>query len=263
MRRKLFLIITIALIMSVCVGCTSSQDTPSVKMVKALCTNIHLTDPAVTINVEADYSKSHSALIQCNGFSKLSGAEMFDFFVNLEKIDNIAPGKSKILSDGHEYTMRWENSDPTFDGYVFCDNQKYYEAPAAGANPKVVSDGSEEQNQFEQYLKDNNVSLNNTDVQYDQANKRNELFSLQGTASLSDYYNYGYDDVESTHFCLEVMPTGGSYKDKWYIYCNRDSFKAVFEKAKGEDEISVEMVCKITRWEKNQTCMAELFYISY
>ena len=69
--------------------------------------------------------------------------------------------------------------------------------------------------------------------------------------------------MESTHFCLEVTPTEGSYKDRWYIYCSRDSFSNVFEKAKENKEISVKMVCKITRLEKNQSRMAELKYIVY
>lgn len=262
MKRKLFCII-VALIIVLCAGCAGGQDSPSVKMVKTLCESKHLTDSKVTINVESDSRKSHTASIQCTGFSSLSGDEMFDFFVKLGEIDSISPGMSKISSDGHEYTMRWENSNPDYDGYIFRDNQKYYEAPTGGANPKITSTSPEDIHKFEQYLKDNDVLLNNTDVQYDQENNRNKLFSLEGTATLSDYYNYGYDDVESTHFCLEVTPTEGSYKDRWYIYCSRDSFSNVFEKAKENKEISVKMVCKITRLEKNQSRMAELKYIVY
>ena len=116
---------------------------------------------------------------------------------------------------------------------------------------------------YQQYLSEHHISLNNFDVQYDLENNKDNLFSLEGTAELSDYYNYGYSNVESTHFCLAVTPSGGGYTNRWYIYCHRDSFSSVFAKMKEQGTMRVQMVCKISRWNKNQGCMAELQYIVY
>ena len=80
------------------------------------------------------------------------------------------------------------------------------------------------------------------------------------------YYNYGFDDdIESSYFCLAVTPSGGSYSDMWYIYCDRDSFQKLFDKVQDSEKIYVQMVCKIPsyRYEKNQQCMAQLEYVVY
>ena len=230
-------------------GCA---DNPKASAIKTVCEDTGLTNVKVSIS-------GQNATIKCSGFSELSEEKMFGFFMAIDQIEEVYPGYTTVSSDGHKYTMKWENKDPEFDGYVFCDEEKIYEAPTAGFNPKI---GAVE-DKFEEYIKEHNVTLNNLDVQYDQENNYDVDFTLKGTAKLSDYYNYGYDGVEGTHFCLEVTPTGGSYSDTWYIYCERGSFNKVFEKAKDEGSISVRMVCRITRGGSNQSRMAELQFISY
>jgi len=119
---------------------------------------------------------------------------------------------------------------------------------------------------FDTYLDENNITIDNSDVQYNMANNVDKMFSLVGYAELDDYYNYGFDDdIESSYFCLSVTPSGGSYSDQWYIYCHRDSFQKLFDKVKENGKIYVQMVCQIPsyRFEKNQQCMASLEYVVY
>lgn len=99
------------------------------------------------------------------------------------------------------------------------------------------------------------VDLTAKDVQYDMTNNVGKYFTLKGYAELDDYYNYGFDrSIEKDYFCLEVSPTGGSYSDRWYIYCHRNSFQKVLDKAKSEGGLYVDMICIIpnSRFKKNQ-----------
>ncbi|MEG0836236.1 MAG: hypothetical protein RR413_12425 [Christensenellaceae bacterium] len=110
------------------------------------------------------------------------------------------------------------------------------------------------------------VELTAKDVQYDMGNNVNQYFTLNGYAELDDYYNYGFDSsIEQDYFCLNVTPTGGGYTDQWYIYCHRNSFQKVLDKAKDQGGIYVDMICMIPsfRFEKNQQNMANLQSIRY
>lgn len=101
---------------------------------------------------------------------------------------------------------------------------------------------------FQEKVDEYNVTLDNFDVQYDTINNLDELFTLSGTAQLSDYYNYGFRGIEGTHFCLKVEPTGGKFSDQWYIYCDRESFADLFDKAKENGTINVQMICEIPEY---------------
>lgn len=129
-------------------------------------------------------------------------------------------------------------------------------------NPKI----NEANNSlFDEYIKENYTSLTAKDVQYDMTNNVGKYFILEGVAEASDYYNYGYDSkIESSYFCLVVTPTGEKYSSRWYIYCYRDSFNEVLEKAKN-GSIKVQMVCYIdkNRYKSGQGNMATLDYIVY
>lgn len=152
----------------------------------------------------------------------------------------------------------------TNQGYIKDGNDVYKKggtlATSSGASTPSTS------SKFTTYVDENKVKLDNKDVQYDMANNVDKMFSLVGYAELDDYYNYGFDDdIESSYFCLAVTPTGGSYSDRWYIYCHRDSFEKLFTKAKENKKVYVQMVCQIPsyRYEKNQQCMASLEYVVY
>ncbi|WP_339319354.1 hypothetical protein [Paenibacillus sp. FSL R10-2734] len=96
------------------------------------------------------------------------------------------------------------------------------------------------------------------DVQYDMVNNLDKEFVLEGTASLDDYYNYGFDSsIESSYFCARVIPDDGS--DSWYVYVHRKSFGKLFEALKSGD-VHVTTTSKIpsNRFEKGQGNMAQV-----
>jgi len=68
------------------------------------------------------------------------------------------------------------------------------------------------------------------EVQYNKFGYLAQEFTIEGTAELDDYYNYGYDEMEPLYFCMHVTPTGGGYSDSWYIYANRTQFSELYNK---------------------------------
>lgn len=101
------------------------------------------------------------------------------------------------------------------------------------------------------------------DVQYDMKNNLDKDFVVEGTATINDYYNYGFgSDIEAKYFCARVIPDDGS--DSWYLYFHRDSFKDLFESLKSKD-IHVTTVSKIPsyRYEEGQGNMAEVQKVNW
>lgn len=150
-----------------------------------------------------------------------------------------------------------------------CYDEQVYNTFLDSINFVSLEEGtaSAEENKFvkeyNEYLKEKNVTLNNFDVQYNMTNSVGKPFSLSGYAKLSDYYNYGFGkEIEASYFCLQVTPDGGSYSDRWYIYCNRNSFQKIFDKALDKGEIYIMAVCTIPKsnYDVNQQCMAKLDY---
>ncbi|MDE6732796.1 MAG: hypothetical protein K2J77_07980 [Oscillospiraceae bacterium] len=70
------------------------------------------------------------------------------------------------------------------------------------------------------------------DVKYDPIRYLGRKFLLTGTAELSDYFNYDYRDFEVVYFCICVTPDGGSFSDRWYIYCDRYKYAELLEELK-------------------------------
>ncbi|MBM7585334.1 hypothetical protein JOC86_001876 [Bacillus pakistanensis] len=56
-----------------------------------------------------------------------------------------------------------------------------------------------------------------------------ERFALKGKAQLSRYYNYGYKDLEATHFVIKVVKEGSLH---WYLYVSRQEFPELFQELK-------------------------------
>lgn len=117
---------------------------------------------------------------------------------------------------------------------------------------------------FETYLNENQITLTAREVQYNMGNNTDSKFILEGVAELSDYYNYGFNDWTDDYFCLEVYPDE-TYTNRWYIYCHRDSFVNLFDKALKDSYIYVQMICEIPSYvyQKNQGNLASLEYIVY
>lgn len=169
------------------------------------------------------------------------------------------PSQGYFKAFGNKYIVKDK-------GYqtIIVENNYVYEK-GVSYTPSVSS-STTTSSKFDTYLSENNILLDNSDVQYNMSNNVDKVFSLVGYAELDDYYNYGFDDdIESSYFCLAVTPSGGSYSDMWYIYCDRDSFQKLFDKVQDSEKIYVQMVCKIPsyRYEKNQQCMAQLEYVVY
>ncbi|MGN1108198.1 MAG: hypothetical protein ACI4RK_02340 [Oscillospiraceae bacterium] len=133
------------------------------------------------------------------------------------------------------------------------------------STPEELPSTPEELSPYEQFVQENNITLDNFDVQFDMGNNLEKYFTLTGTAELDDYYNYGFDDdMEKDFFCVQVDPEGGSYSNRWYIYCHRETFYDLFDDLKGS-KINVQMVCLIptANYEPGQNNMALLMYVAW
>jgi len=116
-----------------------------------------------------------------------------------------------------------------------------------------------------QYISENDVVLDNYDVQYNMANNLDNSFVLVGYAELDDYYNYGFRNLESKYFCLEITPIDGGYSNCWNIYVHRKEGETLYYYILDKGETYVETVCYIPkdRYKKNQGCLAMLEHASW
>ena len=115
----------------------------------------------------------------------------------------------------------------------------------------------------EQVIKDTmteyNVKYFGKDIEYNMSNMLDEEFFIVGTVSLSDYYNYGFDDIEDTSFCIKLSPLYDTSKEDWYIYWDRQSCKEFYDDLIGKDDVLIMAICKIPKsyFNKNQQQMAK------
>ena len=114
----------------------------------------------------------------------------------------------------------------------------------------------------ESIIKKYDATLTAKDVQYDLENSLDKYFNLTGNAVLSDYYNYGFDDLEKTHFVLRVDV--GSI-DYWYIYCNRETFDELFDDVKQDEVREIFAICHIPKsyYKQGQGTMAFLKSVAW
>ena len=59
---------------------------------------------------------------------------------------------------------------------------------------------------FQAYMQENGITLTAKDVQYDMQNNLDQNFAILGTGELDTYYNYGFADVESEYFSVDITP---------------------------------------------------------
>jgi uncharacterized protein with FMN-binding domain len=109
------------------------------------------------------------------------------------------------------------------------------------------------------------ASITAKEVQYNMSANLDKTFLLYGTAELSDYYNWRFDDLEPDYFCIEVQPAVGKYTDRWYIYCHRDSFKELYDELLDGNVSGVVIGAEIPNflYDKNQGNMAKANSISW
>ncbi|MFZ3590338.1 hypothetical protein ACOI1C_14060 [Bacillus sp. DJP31] len=109
----------------------------------------------------------------------------------------------------------------------------------------------------ETFKSKNGIRHNALDVQYNLSKYIDTEFVIVGKIELSDYYNYGFDDIESNYFNAKIRPYGGDYSDEWHLYFHRDSFDDLFNQLKdGRVDVIVSANIPSYRYEKNQGNMA-------
>ena len=113
---------------------------------------------------------------------------------------------------------------------------------------------------LESYMKENNISLTATEVQYNITNNLDKEFAMEGTATLSTYYNYGFSNIEEKDFVVKLRPTGGSYNDEWYLYLHRQSFEQLFDKLMNNNSVYMITTVRIPSsiYKEGQGNMAEV-----
>lgn len=172
---------------------------------------------------------------------------------NQSELESLREENSSLRLELEKYSSKADNPDESKQEESKPDSSQSEES-----KPSALS-------QYEQYVKDNNIILDNFDVQYDMGNNLDIKFTLEGVAELDDYYNYGFDDdMEKDYFCVSVTPSNGKYTNRWYIYCYRTAFKPFFDDLK-VGECNVKMVAYIPsrRYESGQNNMAMLDYVTW
>lgn len=114
---------------------------------------------------------------------------------------------------------------------------------------------------FHEFMEERALDLVGEDIPYyTEEEFIGKRFALQGKAQLTRYYNYGYKDLEATHYVMKVVHEGPS----WYVYVPREDFSELFQELK-KDEVDVYLEATIPAeyFEVGQNRMAmaeEIFF---
>jgi hypothetical protein len=92
---------------------------------------------------------------------------------------------------------------------------------------------------FQSYIEENGITLTANDVQFDMQNNIDQNFAIMGTAELSTYYNYGFADMESEYFSVDISPYDGEFSDGWNFYFNRTDFNELYDLLKANGEVTI------------------------
>lgn len=95
---------------------------------------------------------------------------------------------------------------------------RYNEIENTGSNEEIL----------QKIMNKYNVKYMGKDVEFDITNHLDEEFILVGQAYLSDYYNYGFIDLEEYYFCIKIEPWDETSQNDWYIYLDRKDFKKLY-----------------------------------
>ena len=94
-----------------------------------------------------------------------------------------------------------------------------------------------------EFMSSNQIKLKGIDVQFDMKNNIDKSFAIEGTAELSDYYNFNFRGKEKEYFNVQLDPSNDDVSDYWNLYFPREDFKDLFEKLKtGEKNIKVKAI---------------------
>ncbi|RIW31338.1 hypothetical protein D3H55_15300 [Bacillus salacetis] len=98
--------------------------------------------------------------------------------------------------------------------------------------PQQKENNKKEQPQdytFDQFMEDRSLETDGEDIPYNVEEFVGGRFALRGKAKLSRYYNYGYKDLEASHFVMKVTNKDALH---WYVYVPRQEFPELFEELK-------------------------------
>lgn len=108
-----------------------------------------------------------------------------------------------------------------------------------------------------EFMSSNQIELKGIDVQFDMKNNIDKSFAIEGTAKLSDYYNYNFRGKEKEYFNVQLDPSNDDVSDYWNLYFSREDFKDLFEQLKtGEKTIKVKAIIPSNLYEDGMGNMA-------
>jgi hypothetical protein len=82
---------------------------------------------------------------------------------------------------------------------------------------------------FDQFMDDRSLEINGEDIPYQVEDFVGERFAVKGKAQLNRYYNYGYKDLEATHFVIKVINEEAMH---WNLYVPREEYPELFQELK-------------------------------
>jgi hypothetical protein len=83
---------------------------------------------------------------------------------------------------------------------------------------------------FTEFMEDHNVSLKGADIPYSvEESFAGKPFALEGSAQLSRYYNYGFNELEGSHFVIKITKKDALH---WYVYLSREKYPELFKALK-------------------------------
>ncbi|WP_226681956.1 hypothetical protein [Sutcliffiella horikoshii] len=82
---------------------------------------------------------------------------------------------------------------------------------------------------FNEFMEEHTIEMVGEDIPYHaEEDFVGMRFALQGKARITRYYNYGYKELEATHYVMEVVNEGPS----WHVYVPRSDFPELFQELK-------------------------------
>lgn len=125
------------------------------------------------------------------------------------------------------------------------------------AEQKAVERETQLKEATAKFNSDENITLEAKDIQFDMSNHVDQSFLIVGKAELYTYFNYGFRDIEGTHFSVNVTPQDGSIMDSWIIYFDRNAFKQLFDDLKiGERTVIIRASIPSNIYEQGQGNLA-------
>jgi len=186
-------------------------------------------------------------------------AKFYGVYEGISVFDDPMIAVTRIVQSGALTNINLDDFEMyhLFEGYTLSEMQEKY---ASKKEPEP-----EPKSEFETYVEDNEIELAALDVKFDMRNSIDKLFTVEGKAELSTYFNYGWRDAETTHFSVRVRPTSGSFSDSWTIYFSREKYNDFFDELKTNRELYVRMICKIprSRYSERQDELAEGEFVEW